>query len=111
VATQGQVTYTVTVTNTGPDDAVGVSLQSSLSGGTLVSATPSQPGATCAVRHKIATCTLGPISTAGSQTVTIVGAAPKKVGTMSLKSTVSSPTTDATRSNNTAVETTRVVKA
>jgi len=62
------ITYTITVNNTGPSSATGVTVTDALPAGTaFVSATPSQ--GTCSVGPALVTCTLGTI--APGQTVTI----------------------------------------
>lgn len=67
------VTYTVTVTNNGPNNATGVTMTDTLpSGLVLVSATPSQ--GSCSGTTTI-TCTLGALNNGNSATVTIVAQA------------------------------------
>jgi len=110
VARNGTVTYTVAVANAGPDAASGVTLSSTLVGAQLVSVTP-PAGDTCTVskgKTKVVTCNFGTIAASGSDTVTIVAKAPRKSGSMSLKSTVSSSVTDPDSSNNTSTETTTI---
>jgi uncharacterized repeat protein (TIGR01451 family) len=98
VAVGGQLTYTVTVTNNGPDTAVNTVVTDNLPGGvTLVSATASQ-GGPCTGGATIV-CDLGNLGPAGVATVTIVVTAPT-VGTVTNSATVTSDTSDPDLDNN-----------
>jgi uncharacterized repeat protein (TIGR01451 family) len=105
VTVGGNVTYTLTVTNHGPDGANLVSVRDDLPAGvTFVSASPSQ--GSCSGSGPV-DCSLGSIANGGSATVTIVvktGAA----GTITNKATVSAPLTDPKAENNSATASTSV---
>jgi uncharacterized repeat protein (TIGR01451 family) len=92
------LTYTVTVHNSGPFAAPAVSLRDTLpSNVTLVSATPSQGGPCTGT----VTCALGTIAKDADATVTIV-VKPTAVGTITNTATASSATLELNASNNTA---------
>jgi uncharacterized repeat protein (TIGR01451 family) len=82
------VTYQVTVTNTGPTAQAGVTVQDDFPGATLVSATA--PGA-CTGTTTV-TCSLGTIAAGGSAVATIVVTSPSTVpASGNLVNTASSP--------------------
>lgn len=64
------LTYTVTVTNHGPDDAPGVTLTDQLPGGMAYGA-PSASQGTCTRVGSIVTCLLGPLANGATATVTL----------------------------------------
>ena len=65
------LTYTLLVTNNGPDGATGVTVQDTLPAGvTFVSATPTQ--GTCGYAAGVVTCNLGNIANGGNATITVV---------------------------------------
>lgn len=101
----GSVTFTITATNLGPNSAPSVVDDTSVTGGRVVSATPS--AGTCMLpkgKIKDIVCSLGTIPSPGSATVQITVVAPHKAGgTISVVSTVSSPA-DTNPSNNTAMD-------
>lgn len=101
------LTYTVTVTNNGPDPAEGVVMTDTLpSSVTFVSATPSV--GTCSGTATV-TCELGTMANGAVATIDIV-VKPRQAGQITNTATVTSTTTDPNLSNNTAVETTNVCR-
>ena len=104
------VTYTVRVTNNGPAPASGVTLSNTtVTNGVLGSVTPST--GTCTVsKTKVISCNLGNLASGGSATVQVVAKAPTKTGTMSLRATGSSTVPDPNSANNTATQSTAVVR-
>ena len=104
----GEITYTITVTNGGPDAANGVELDDNLpSQLDFVASNPSQ--GSCKGSNNIS-CTLGTIQNGGSATVTI-RVKPKRAQQYVNSASVSSADTDPVSANNTDTETTTVVEA
>jgi len=102
------LSYTITVTNNGPQAAAGVQVTDVLPAGVdLVSATPDQ--GTCSGTATV-TCNLGAISNSGSAHITLV-VKPTTVGTGTLSNTatVSSASADANPANNSDTETTTIL--
>ena len=94
------VTYTITVTNSGPSAATGSTVTFTLpSGLTLVSATPSQ-GSPCTGTTTV-TCNLGGLAKDGTATIS-VSATPGAPGGYALSASVSSTSSDLDNSNNSA---------
>lgn len=94
------VTYAVTVKNSGPSGATGVTATLTMpSGLTLVSAVPSQ-GSGCSGTTTI-TCSLGSIAKDSTATITVT-ATPSVPGGYVLSGTVSSTSADLNNSNNSA---------
>jgi len=89
------LTYNVTVTNNGPNDATSVVLTETLPANvTFASSTPSAP--TCTQAAGVVTCNLGTIANGANSVVTIVvtpqaGAVPSVSGTSSVAATESDP--------------------
>ncbi len=99
------LTYTVTVTNNGPDAATGVALSDTLPVGVaLVSSTPSQ--GSCTGTFPV-TCDLGTLANAATATVTIV-VRPATPGTITNSASVTSNVFDPDPANNTAAADTTV---
>jgi uncharacterized repeat protein (TIGR01451 family) len=102
------LTYVISVSNNGVDDATSVQLTDTLPGGvTFSSATPSQGGCGGAVGGAVS-CNLGAIASGGNATVTLV-VNPTQTGTVSNAVEVSATETDSDPANNTDTETTTVV--
>lgn len=99
------VTYSVTVTNAGPDSASNVSLDSTLAATfSVISATPSQ--GTCDLAGD---CSLGAIASSANATVAVQGIyAPAGVGLQSYTGSVSADEADSNSANNSDTETTTV---
>ena len=103
----GEITYTITVTNNGPDTANGVEVSDNLpSQLDFVSSTPSQ--GSCKGSNNV-TCTLGTIANGASATVTIK-VKPKRAQQYVNTATVSGADTDPVSANNSDSETTTVVE-
>ncbi|MDW8031028.1 MAG: right-handed parallel beta-helix repeat-containing protein, partial [Candidatus Bipolaricaulota bacterium] len=101
------LTYTITVTNLGPDTATNVILTDTLpSSVTFVSATPSQGSCNPPVGNVI-TCNLGNINANNTVTITVV-VRPTEPGTITNIVTVSGDANDPNPNNNTAQRDTTV---
>ena len=99
----GNITYHVTVGNSGPDAATGVTLTDNVPAGTtFVSATPSQGTCTSAV-----SCNLGTVANGGSATVDIVVKTTLS-GTVTNTASVSGNLSDPVAGNNSATAATTV---
>jgi len=111
VHTQENLTYTITVHNSGPLDAAGASVTDQLPKNTAFgSATASQGGCSFGQPTKrIVTCDLGTIANGTTVTVTIVVKPPSKKTTITNTASVSATTSDPNTANNSASATTTVV--
>jgi uncharacterized repeat protein (TIGR01451 family) len=106
VTVGNNLTYTITVTNNGPDTATGVTLIDTLpSSVTYVSATSTQ--GSCTKTGNTVTCNIGTLSNGSSATVTIA-VAPTAAGTITNTATVTCNETDTNSANNTATTSTTV---
>jgi uncharacterized repeat protein (TIGR01451 family) len=106
VSVGSNLTYTITVTNNGPDTGTGVTLTDTLpSNVTYVSATSTQ--GTCTRSGSTVTCSIGTLANGASATVTIV-VTPTTAGTITNTASVTCNETDTNSGNNTATATTTV---
>jgi uncharacterized repeat protein (TIGR01451 family) len=105
------LTYTLTVTNNGPDATPSVAVRDTLpSSVTFVSATPSQ--GTCDApppSGNVVTCDLGAMDSEGTATVNIV-VKPTQAGVITNNASVDTRTPDSTSANNTTSEQTSVCR-
>ncbi|MDP9193352.1 MAG: DUF11 domain-containing protein [Acidobacteriota bacterium] len=96
--TGSTITYTITVTNNGPDTATNVIVSDNLPAGLqFVSATPSQ--GSCAGTDPF-TCTLGSINNGASATISLQVLVTATSGTVTNTATVTADTDDGTPGNN-----------
>jgi uncharacterized repeat protein (TIGR01451 family) len=103
------LTYTIVVTNNGPQEATNVFLSDRLpSHSDFVSATAT--GARCEGRGNNVSCNLGNLAKAATATVTIV-VRPTRAGTLENSASVDSPETDPVPLNDSATVTTQVLAA
>ena len=101
------VTYSLSVSNAGPNSSTGVIVTDTLPvGTTFISCTPSQ--GTCGASGSTVTASLGTVASPGSATVSIVVSVQGPARTMTNTATVSSTTPDPSTTNNTATQTTVV---
>ena len=102
----GNLTYTVTVTNNGPGDALDVVLTDALpAGSTFVSASPGAP--TCTPAGGVVTCNLGAVANGASEIVTIV-VTHDTAEIITNTASVTSTSPDAVAGNNEGTEVTTV---
>ena len=109
VMAQSNLTYTITVTNNGPQTATEVSVSQSIpTSATFVSATPSQ--GTASFGSGIMSCNLGTMLVGSNATITVV-VVPQTAGTIFSSATVGSLEQDLNPANNTANISTLVLPA
>src|SRR5439155_2876039 len=102
VTVGNNLTYTITVTNNGPNPATDVTLIDTPSGANFVSASQG-----CSQSGGIITCNLADIAVGASATVNIV-VTPTAAGTISNTASVTAKEIDPDTANNTATESTTV---
>ena len=101
------LTYTIAVTNNGPDGAPSAVVTDTLPGNvTFVSATSSQ--GSCSESGGTVTCNLGTLANGATATVTIVVTTPAVTGTLSSTASVTSDAIDSDTTNNSATQSTVV---
>lgn len=106
VLLNNNLTYTLTVTNNGPDAATSVTLTQNLPGGVVfVSAVPSQ--GSCSEAGGVVTCDLGNIASGGTAQVTVTVTA-NTAGIVNSTANVAASTADPANGNNNAAENTLV---
>ncbi|MDX1582793.1 MAG: IPTL-CTERM sorting domain-containing protein [Thermoanaerobaculia bacterium] len=106
VTSGSTLTYTLQVTNNGPDSAAGVVVTDTLpSSVTFQSVTPSQ--GTCSQSGRTVTCDLGTLANGANATITIE-VTPTESGTITNSASVGSDTEDPNGANNNASESTTV---
>jgi uncharacterized repeat protein (TIGR01451 family) len=109
VQTGASLTYTIQVTNNGPDAASSVVLTDPLpAGSAFVSAAG---GMSCTHNSGIVNCTTPQIASGSSATVLLTVTAPQQATTLSNTASVSSATTDPNGTNNSATAATSVIGA
>src|SRR5207248_154428 len=94
-------TYTVTVTNRGPNDATGTLLTDVLPAGVALISAVGPAGTTCAQANGIVTCDLGTVADGASDLVTIVVTPTTATGKITNTATVTSESGDTDPNNNT----------
>ena len=92
------LTYTLTIANTGPDDATGVVLTDTLPGGVVFASVDTTQG-DCGEAGGIITCNLGSIVNGATVTVTVV-VTPTELGTITNAVSVTAAELDIESSNN-----------
>jgi uncharacterized repeat protein (TIGR01451 family) len=102
----GSLTYTVGVSNAGPDDATDATVTISLPAGvTFTSAVPGQ--GTCSQAAGVVTCPLGALASGASTTITVV-VTPTAAGSITANASVATTDDDNVAANDTASTTTMV---
>lgn len=107
VVVDSPMTYTLSIANTGPFTATGITLSNELSNSvTFVSATSSQ-GTGCTIDGNTVTCRLGALVSSGNATVTIV-VMPTRQGMLVNRASVAANERDSNAANNRDVTHSRV---
>jgi uncharacterized repeat protein (TIGR01451 family) len=106
VATNGNLTYTLTVTNNGPADATGVIVYDELPAGTIYQS--NDGGATYDSDTRTVTWDVGDLAYGTSATLTIIVTAPESTGTITNTASVTGNENDPVMDNNSASESTYV---
>ncbi len=101
------LSYTLTATNTGPDDATGVTVTDTLPAGVVYQSASATQGL-CSEVSGVVTCTLGDMVAGSSATINIAVTAPFVTGTITNNATISGNETDPIGGNNASAESTTV---
>lgn len=94
------ITYTLTVTNSGPGDSSGFVVSDTAPAGLTNLATP--PGQGCAFAGQVLTCNKGPLANGGVSVITYSGVAPNSPAPLNNSATVTGNENDPTPGNNTS---------
>jgi uncharacterized repeat protein (TIGR01451 family) len=104
VSSGGTLTYTVVVTNSGPDASTGATITDALPAGVTFSS--ASPG--CVNSSGTVTCTVGALANGGSQSFTITTTVTASSGTLSNTATIVANESDPVPANNSSTATTSV---
>jgi len=103
VLTNGNLVYTLGVSNGGPDTATSLTLTDTLPVGVIFQSATGT-GWTCNLAGSVVTCTNPTLANGASAPVTITVTAPATAGTITNTATVISAATDSTPANNTNIQ-------
>ncbi|HEX5692588.1 MAG TPA: DUF11 domain-containing protein, partial [Roseiflexaceae bacterium] len=103
----GNVTYTLTITNTGPNTASSVTLTDTLPVNTAGVSVDAGSGATCTQPSGLVVCNVGDLANAATKTVTVT-VTPTSAGQLVNSATVGSATVDPNNANDADSATTTV---
>lgn len=109
-----QVTYTLTATNNGPNDATGVVLTDTLPAGVAYTGSTPPAGTSCTASGQVVTCTSASLPNGATLTVPITAAIAPGVAqgsTLTDTATISSAVADDVPGNNTAVAGTAITRS
>ena len=108
VSVVNPLSYSLTVSNNGPDDATGVTVTDIIPAGTTFQSASATQGV-CSEISGTVTCVLGDMLATSNATVNIVLTAPFTTGTINNSATVSANETDPIPANNASIENTTVL--